>query len=152
MGVSRVRIHRRALCQLADRPARERLPHASPAHARRQRWGRLRRVTAPGHGQHWSCAPPRRAHAWQTVGRMTIPACLPRSVPTKALTRRTEAGDDGALATMVSVGWTCLTMWQVVWRQGREGELSSPEALLARILERVPQPVWVVDHPGFIVF
>jgi PAS domain S-box-containing protein len=30
--------------------------------------------------------------------------------------------------------------------------LSSPEALLARILERVPQPVWVVDHPGFITF
>ena len=26
------------------------------AHARRQRWGRLRRVTAPDHGQHWSCA------------------------------------------------------------------------------------------------
>jgi starvation-inducible outer membrane lipoprotein len=25
----------------------KRLPHASPAHARRQRWGRLRRVTAP---------------------------------------------------------------------------------------------------------
>jgi len=30
--------------------------------------------------------------------------------------------------------------------------LSSPEALLARILEQVPQPVWVVDHLGFIVF
>jgi PAS domain S-box-containing protein len=41
---------------------------------------------------------------------------------------------------------------QVVSRQGWEGELSSPEALLARILERVPQPVWVVDHPGCIMF
>ena len=30
--------------------------------------------------------------------------------------------------------------------------MSAPEKLLARILERVPQPVWVVDHPGFIVF
>jgi PAS domain S-box-containing protein len=30
--------------------------------------------------------------------------------------------------------------------------LSSPEVLLARILERVPQPVWVVDHSGFITF
>ena len=30
--------------------------------------------------------------------------------------------------------------------------MSSPEALLARILEQVPQPVWVVDHLGFIVF
>jgi PAS domain S-box-containing protein len=40
----------------------------------------------------------------------------------------------------------------VVSRNGREGELSSPEALLAQILERVPQPVWVVDHPGFIMF
>ena len=33
-----------------------------------------------------------------------------------------------------------------------EGELSTPEILLARILERVPQPVWVVDHPGCITF
>jgi PAS domain S-box-containing protein len=30
--------------------------------------------------------------------------------------------------------------------------LSSPEALLARILEQVPQPVWVVDHSGVITF
>ena len=30
--------------------------------------------------------------------------------------------------------------------------MSSPEALLARILEQVPQPVWVVDHRGFIMF
>jgi PAS domain S-box-containing protein len=30
--------------------------------------------------------------------------------------------------------------------------LSSPEALLARIFERVPQPAWVADHPGFIIF
>jgi PAS domain S-box-containing protein len=30
--------------------------------------------------------------------------------------------------------------------------LSSPEALLARILEQVPQPVWVVDHRGLIMF
>ena len=30
--------------------------------------------------------------------------------------------------------------------------MSSPEALLAQILEQVPQPVWVVDHLGFIVF
>lgn len=30
--------------------------------------------------------------------------------------------------------------------------MSSPEVLLARILERVPQPVWVVDHSGFIIF
>jgi PAS domain-containing protein len=41
---------------------------------------------------------------------------------------------------------------QAVSRQGRESELSSPEELLARILERVPQPVWVVDHPGCIMF
>ena len=43
-------------------------------------------------------------------------------------------------------------MWQVVRRQGREGELSSPEALLARIFERLPQPAWVVDNPGVIIF
>ena len=30
--------------------------------------------------------------------------------------------------------------------------MSAPEKLLARILEHVPQPVWVVDHPGSIVF
>jgi PAS domain S-box-containing protein len=30
--------------------------------------------------------------------------------------------------------------------------LSSPEGLLARVLEQVPQPVWVVDHLGFIMF
>jgi PAS domain S-box-containing protein len=30
--------------------------------------------------------------------------------------------------------------------------LSSPEALLAQILRQVPQPVWVVDHPGCIIF
>ena len=30
--------------------------------------------------------------------------------------------------------------------------MSSPEALLARILEQVPQPVWVVDHRGLIMF
>jgi len=41
---------------------------------------------------------------------------------------------------------------QLLSRQGWEGELSSPEELLARILERVPQPVWVVDHPGCIMF
>jgi PAS domain S-box-containing protein len=33
-----------------------------------------------------------------------------------------------------------------------EGELSSPQGLLGQILEHVPQPVWVVDHGGLIMF
>lgn len=32
------------------------------------------------------------------------------------------------------------------------GRLIAPQALLARILELVPQPLWVVDHPGCIAF
>jgi hypothetical protein len=38
------------------------------------------------------------------------------------------------------------------WAPGWEGELSSPQAMLARILDVVPQPVWVVDHLGCVMF
>jgi PAS domain S-box-containing protein len=34
----------------------------------------------------------------------------------------------------------------------REDDVSSPDQLLARILDEVPQPVWVVDQDGRIVF
>jgi PAS domain S-box-containing protein len=35
---------------------------------------------------------------------------------------------------------------------GWDDEFSSREALLARVLERIPQPVWVVDQPGCVMF
>src|SRR5437879_3221315 len=41
---------------------------------------------------------------------------------------------------------------RLVGAPGWEGELSSPEAMLALILDVVPQPVWVIDHLGCIMF
>ena len=49
------------------------------------------------------------------------------------------------------VSWAGLAMcrWCDV---GWDDEFSSREALLARVLERIPQPVWVVDQPGCVMF